>query len=102
MSFLKYIVASQISAKDGTICFNQPIGTVGKHNLLSSRAEFFSCHQENVIELFYSLWQASLLINRNKRRGLHKKRVPIDCLGPNMAAILSIVLEPQHGGHDVM
>ena len=81
MSFLKYIVASQISAKDVTICFNQPIGTVGEHNLLSSRAEFFSCHQENVIELFYSLWQASLLINRNKRRGLHKKRVPIDRLG---------------------
>ena len=34
MSFLKYIVASQIPAKDITICFNLPIGTVGEHDLV--------------------------------------------------------------------
>ena len=102
MSFLKHIVASQISAKDIAICFNLPIGTVAEHNLVVELSFLFMSSDKRYRAFLFVVASISAIINRNKRRGLHKKRVPQDRLGPNMAAILSIVLEPQHGGHDVM
>lgn len=55
MSFLKYIVASQISAKDVTICFNLPIGTVAEHNLVVELSSFHVI-RKTLQSFFYSLW----------------------------------------------
>ena len=53
MSFLKYIVASQISAKDIAICFNLPIGTVREHDLVVELSFLFMSPEKRYKALLF-------------------------------------------------
>ena len=71
MSFLKYIVASQISAKDIAICFNLPIGTVREHNLVVGLSSFHIIRKK--LQSFFTHCGKHLCLLIAKKEGVYIK-----------------------------